>query len=72
MNMIPNRPVTMEDTKNTESIWGPVLGRIEGKTAHKALTKVRIDNTSIPISIMKQYKNGTLSLNITKATGISF
>ena len=34
--------------------------------------KVRVENTSIPVSIIQQYKKVTLSVDITKATDTTF
>ena len=48
MNMIPNCPITVQDVKNTEVIWGPDLGCVKGKTARQMSPKVRVENTSIP------------------------
>ena len=33
---------------------------------------MRVENTSIPVSIMQQYKNVTLSVDIMKVAGIPF
>ena len=72
MNMIPNCPVTIQDTKNAEFVWGPDLGCVKGKTVRQTSPKVRIEVTSIPVTIMQQYKNVTLSVDIMKVTGIPF
>ena len=45
MNMIPNCPITIQDIKNAEFIWGPDLGCVKGKTVQQTLTKVRIGVT---------------------------
>ena len=54
MNMIPNCPVVIQDIKNPEFIWGPDLGCVTGKTATQMSPTVRVENTSIPVSIMQQ------------------
>ena len=40
MNMIPNCPITIQDIKNTEFIWGSDLGYVKGKTARQMSPKV--------------------------------
>ena len=72
MNMIPNCPVTIQDIKNAEFVWGPDLGCVKGKTVRQTSPKVRIEVTSIPVTIMQQFKNVTLSVDIMKVTGIPF
>ena len=72
LNMIPNCPVTIQDIKNAELIWGPDLGCVKGKTVRQTLPKVRVENTSVPVPIMQQYKRVTISADITKVTGIPF
>ena len=34
-NLIPNCPITAQDIKNAEFIWGPELGSLKGKTARQ-------------------------------------
>ena len=70
--MKPNCPVTIQDIINAKFIWGPNLGYVKGKTVRHVSPKVRVENTSIPIAIMQQYKNVTLSVDITKVTGVTF
>ena len=45
---------------------------MKGKTARQISPKVGVENTSIPASIMQQYKNVTLSVDIMKVAGIPF
>ena len=71
-NMILNYPVTIQDTKNVEFIWGPDLGCVKGKTVRQVSPTMRMENNSIPVSIMQQYKNVTLSVDIMKVEGIPF
>ena len=72
MNLIPNCPVTIQDIKNAEFVWGPDLGCIKGKTVRCQPSAVRITGTDIPMQIMQQYKDVTLSVDIMKVTGIPF
>ena len=52
MNMIPNCPVTIQDIKNTDFVWSSDLGCAKGKTAKQMPPKMRVEYTSIPVSIM--------------------
>ena len=72
MNTILNCPITVQDIKNAELIWDPDLGCVKGKTMRQMSPKVRVENTSIPVSIMQQHKNVTLSVDIMKVAGIPF
>ena len=45
---------------------------MKGKLARQISQKVRVENASIPVSIMQQYKNVTLSVDIMKVAGIPF
>ena len=45
---------------------------MKGKSARQISQKVRVENASIPVSIMQQYKNVTLSMDIMKVAGIPF
>ena len=69
-NLIPNCPITAQDIKNAEYIWGPDLGSLKGKTVQRKSPSDRAELYLIPLSIMQQYKNITLSADIMKVTGI--
>ena len=71
-NLIPNCPITVQDIKNAEFVWGPELGCLKGKTTRQPSPKVRIEVMPIPIQIMQQYKDVTLSADLMKVTGIPF
>ena len=72
MNLITNYPVTIQDIKNAEFVWGPELGCLKGKTVRSQPPAVQVTGTNIPMQIMQQYKNVTLSVDIMKVTGIPF
>ena len=71
-SQIPNCPVIVQDIKNAEFVWGPELGCLKGKTARQTSPKIRLENISIPMQIMQQYRNITLSVDVMKVTGIPF
>ena len=71
-NAIPDCPITVQDIKNAEFIWGRELGCLKGKTVRSSSPQVRLETTSIPVQIMQQYQNVTLSVDIMKVAGIPF
>ena len=72
LNLIPNCPVTVQDIKNAEFVWGPELGCLKGKTTRQPSPKIRLENMPIPAPILQQYRDVTLSVDIMKVTGIPF
>ena len=70
--LIKNCPVTTQDVRNAETIYGPDLGCLKGKTVRTKPPPIRVQHNEIPPSIMDHYKNVTLSVDIMKVTGIPF
>ncbi|KAL7493808.1 hypothetical protein ACHAWT_003568, partial [Skeletonema menzelii] len=71
-NQIRNCPVTPQDVRNAEFIWGPDIGSLQGKTTWTKPNPIRIQQTEIPPQIMDHYRDVTLSADIMKVTGIPF
>eukprot|EP00804_Cyclotella_cryptica_P027563 CCRYP_007501-RA/>CCRYP_007501-RA protein AED:0.35 eAED:-0.96 QI:0/-1/0/1/-1/1/1/0/333 len=71
-NLIPNCPITSQDIRNAEFIWGPDLESLKGKTVHSMPEAVRTRSHPIPLQVMTQYKNVTLSADVMKVNGIPF
>ena len=71
-NLMPNCPITINGIKNAEFIWGPDLGSLKGKTTRQPSPQIRMENHSIPLQVMQQYKDVTLSADAMKITGIPF
>ena len=71
-NQIPNCPITVQDIKNAEFIWGPELGCLKGKTVRNVSPQVKVENISIPATIMQQYREIILSVDIMKVNNIPF
>ena len=72
MNLIPNCPATIQDIKNVEFIWGGVIGSLKGKTVLCQSPAIRVTGADIPLPVMQEYKNVTLSVDVMKVTGIPF
>ena len=71
-NQIPNCPITVQDIKTAEIIYGPDVGSLKGKTVRKKSPVVRPISSDIPLGIMDKYKDVTLSIDVMKINGIPF
>ena len=71
-NLVPNCPVTIQDIKNAEFLWGPDIGCLKGKPTWEQPSAVRITGNDIPLQIMQQYRDVTISADVMKVTGIPF
>ena len=67
-----NCPISSQDIKNAEFIWGPDLGSLKGKTVRYTPSSVRTHIYNIPSQIMQQYWDVTLSVDIMKVNNIPF
>ena len=52
---IPDYPITVQDIKSAEIIFGPDLGSLKGKTAWRQPEHVPTVHTNVPHTIMEQY-----------------
>ncbi len=71
-NLLPNCPITTLDIHNAEFIWGPDLGSLKGKTVWTQPEPVRTQSYTIPLHVMTQYRQVTLSADVMKVNGIPF
>ena len=71
-NQLPNCPITVRDIKSAEYIWGPDLGSLKGKQPRTCPDAVRPNLDPIPIAIMEQYRDVTISADIMKVNNIPF
>ena len=69
---ISNCPITVQDIKNAELIWGPDLGCLKGKTIRSQPEAVRVPQCHVPREIMQQYRQVTISIDIMKVNNIPF
>lgn len=70
--MIPNCPVTVQDIKTAEIIYGPDLGSLKGKQVRQASPVVNTQSYTIPLGIMEKYRDVILSTDVMKVSGIPF
>ena len=55
--IIANCPISSQDIKNAEFIWGPDLGSLKGKTVRYTPPSVRTQIYYIPSQIIQQYRD---------------
>ena len=70
--MIPNVKINAKDVHNAESIFGPDLGAIQGKTVRKTPERPREDLIAIPPSILLKFNKITLYADIMFVANIPF
>ena len=63
-NGILNCPVTPADVEAAEQIFGPDIGSLKGKTTRRNPPIVDSPITSVPVNILKRYRDVTLCVNI--------
>jgi hypothetical protein len=72
MNTINDNPVTTNDFKSTEKIFGPDIGRVNGKTTRRKLLRVVDDYIEIPEELIEAQHEVTLCMDEMKVNGQSF
>jgi hypothetical protein len=60
INCIKDNPVTTEDIEIAETIFGPEIGVLEGKSRHHRPTPVVADYVDIPEELLECKQNVTL------------
>ena len=69
-NLLKNNPITRDDVKMTEDIYGTCVSNLQGKTARKKVPHVEIEIKTVPKSIMDKYRAVTLCVDIMFVNGI--
>ena len=72
MNIIKNCPVTPEHVDRAESIYGPEIGRLKGKSTRTKPTSVLKDVIAIPPEIYEKNYNLDLCIDVMYVSGIQF
>ena len=72
-NLLPNCPITVEDIKTAEDIFGTDIGCLQGKTTRRRPHQARIDMVDrLPTEVMARYKNITLCCDVMFINKIPF
>ena len=70
LNTIANNPVTLNDIKMAENIFGPDIGAIKGKTTRQTPAPVVEDYIDIPAELIAAQRDVILCIDGMKVNGI--
>ena len=71
-NMVKGLPITRQDVKLVDEIYGPNVYTLKGKTTNQKVDHVIAPITRIPKEVLKEYKNITLCIDVMFINGIKF
>jgi hypothetical protein len=71
-NLLPNCPVTHRDAMNAQIIFGPDIGSLKGKTVRQSTIPIQPVLNDLPLEIMSQYRDVTLTGDIFFVNKIMF
>ena len=71
-NQVRGLPITREDVKQAENIFGPNVFALKGKTTNRKVDHIVAPVTRIPKEILKKYRNVTLCIDVIFINGIKF
>ena len=69
-NIIQNCPVTVEDVNIAESIFGPDMGTLKGKTVRRKPPIVKSDLVEIPPELKEKHQGVTLCVDLMHVNGL--
>lgn len=71
-NMVIDLPITRQDDKLADKMYGPNICDIKGKTVNKKVDHVVAPITDILRQILKEYKRITRSIDVVFINGVKF
>ena len=72
LNMIPDCPITPENIKHADSLFGPDLATVRGKTVRRKPTRVVTDYVDIPRTLIDINKKVTLAVDVMFVNSVPF
>ena len=72
MNLVKNNPVTVDDIKLAESIYGPDIGVLKGKTTRSKPAPVVRDLVDVPKLLVKRNKKVKICFDVLTVCGLHF
>ena len=72
MNLVKDCPVTVQDVKLAEKIFGPDIGTIKGKTTRRKPLPVSPSLIEIPRELISKQKAVVLAIDDMKVNGLYF
>jgi hypothetical protein len=72
LNMLQNCPITNDDIKNANTIWGSDIATIRGKTIRRKPDRVETDYVEIPCALLSFQVNVTLVADVMFVNGVPF
>ena len=72
MNLVKNNPITLQDVKLAENIFGPDVGTIKGKTTRRKPLPVVQDYIEIPKELLPAQEDVTVALDGMNVNSFSF
>ncbi|KAL7559814.1 hypothetical protein ACA910_003978 [Epithemia clementina (nom. ined.)] len=70
--LLPNCPVTPDDIRAAEHIFGPDVGALKGKMVRQQPPAVQVDTQPIPLPILEGYRNVVLAGDVMYINRIQF
>ena len=71
-NAIPNCPITRDDMKAADKIYGPSMVGLKGKTVRRPGEHVRPDIPSLPPDILSRYRDVSIGADIMYVNSVRF
>ena len=71
-NQIEECPISLEDAKVAEKIWGPNIAALKGKTTRSKPEPVKTDIVQIPVQLRVEQKMVTISMDVFFVNKIPF
>eukprot|EP00957_Ditylum_brightwellii_P173843 13234833-Ditylum_brightwellii.AAC.1 len=72
MNLLPGSPVSLEDVKNVELLFGTDFGSLKGKTTRKAPEPVISNYIDMPRELINLHKDVTIAADMVYINKVTF